>query len=80
MANDSSIYTRCFVFSQAQRKQIADIAATMGSIQPKIGKVVVNGVYREYTEIVRDMTQSRYPDAVLVIKGDIREMKFTEPE
>ena len=80
MANDSSIYTRCFVFSQTQRQQILDIATKMGTSQPKVGKVVVNGVYREYTEIVRDMTQCRYTDAILVTKGDIREMKFTEPD
>lgn len=80
MANDSSIYTRCFVYSQAQRQQMIDIASAMGTTQPKVGKVVVNGIYREYTEIVRDMTQCRYSDAILVTKGDIREIQFTEPE
>ena len=80
MANDSSIYTRCFVFSQLQQQQMTEVASTMGSNRPKIGKVVVNGVYRDYTEIVRDMTQCRFPDAILVTKGDIREIQFTEPE
>jgi hypothetical protein len=52
----------------------------MGSSKPKLGKVVVNGVYREYTDMVRDMTQCRFADAVLVTRGDIREMQFTEAE
>jgi hypothetical protein len=81
MSNEaSSIYTRCFVYSQTQRQQILDIAASMGSSKPKLGKVVVNGVYREYTDMVRDMSQCRFADAVLVTRGDIREMQFTEAE
>lgn len=80
MANSASIYTRYFVFSQTQMQDKINIASSMSSKKPKLGKVVVNGVARDYTEMVTDMARCRYSDAVLVTKGDIRTIKFTEPE
>ena len=80
MANSASIYTRYFVFSQTQMQDKINIASSMSSKKPKLGKVIVNGVARDYTEMVTDMSRCRYADSVLITKGDIRTIKFTEPE
>ena len=77
----SSIYERCFVFSITQADELRNVENTMRADPRnkfKLGHVVVNGVAKEYTEIVTSLDRARYPDARLVAKGDIRKMKFTE--
>lgn len=81
--NSMSIYERCFVYSRTQADDILKVE-TKNNIPTarkkfKLGRVVVNGVQKDYTEIVTSMDRARYPDAILVAKGDIRNMKFTEP-
>ena len=77
----NSIYERCFVYSRTQAEELINtekINNITAKRRFKLGKVVVNGVQRDYTEIVTSMDKARYPDAVLVTKGDIRKLKFTE--
>ena len=75
----SSIYERCFVYSPTQKDDILKIESKDRVDKFKLGTVVVNGVSKNYTEIVTDMSKAKYPDATLVIKGDIRRIKFTSP-
>ena len=79
--NTSSIYQRCFVFSKTQQEAILSVEKGRMSKSQKFnfGTVVVNGVPKVYTEIVTSMERCKYPDAILIAKGDIRKMKFTNP-
>ena len=81
MANTSSIYERCFVYSRTQADEMINLSKSnsIANNKFKLGTVVVNGSNREYTEIVNSLDKARYPDAILVIKGDIRKLHFTEP-
>lgn len=54
------------------------VEANLGK-QIKFGTVVVNGVKKEYTDIVIDPNKSKFSDAVIVTHGDIRKIKYTEP-
>lgn len=80
MTNSASIYTRYFVYSKTQADERKKIESTISSSKFKLGKVVVNGVAKDYTDIVTDMSRCRYGDSTLVTKADIRTVKFTEPE
>ena len=42
------------------------------------GTVVVRGVPKRYTSIVADLNDTK-PDAIVVIKGDIRKIKYNPP-
>ena len=78
MAATTSIYERCFVYSPTQRDELLKLSATGSVNKFKLGTVVVNGISKNYTEIVTNMSKCRYSDAMLVAKGDIRKMSFTE--
>lgn len=75
----ASIYERCFVYSPTQKDELVRIESKDRVDKFKLGTVIVNGVAKNYTEIVTDMSKVKYPDATLVIKGDIRRIKFTSP-
>lgn len=64
-----------FVFSLTQFKMRRDIEAKLGRTY-KPGEVLVNGVYKQYTEILNDPKESRYPDAIIIASGDIRYIKY----
>jgi hypothetical protein len=44
----------------------------------EFGKVVVGGVKKEYTDILLDMSQAKYPDSIKVAEGDIRRIVYTK--
>lgn len=73
----TSIYTRYFVYSKTQMQEKKNIQKGLSSSSVGVGKVIVNGVPRDYTDIVTDMKKCRYGDSVLVYKGDIRKVKYT---
>ena len=72
------LYYRYFIFSQEQKNMRLKVEANLGK-QIKFGTVVVNGVKKEYTDIVIDPNKSKFSDAVIVTHGDIRKIKYTEP-
>jgi hypothetical protein len=45
-----------------------------------LGVTLIVGVTVGVGVIVTDMSRCRYADSVLITKGDIRTIKFTEPE
>ena len=73
-----SLYERYFVYSAEQKDEL--IKSLVVGTRPKLGTVIVNGVAKEYTDILIDMSKARFSDTTLVIKGDIRKLKFTKPE
>lgn len=70
------LYHRVFVFSKTQMDQKKEI---MGK-NVKLGTVIVNGVNKPYTDIVLNMNSVRFSDTKKLIEGDIRKIRYTEPE
>lgn len=74
-----SIYERCFVYSPTQKDDLIRTRQINSTRKIKLGTVIINGVPKDYTDMITDMSKARYSDSILVAKGDIRRMKFTEP-
>ena len=74
MADPSSIYMRYFIYSPTQAEQKKRIESGISAARVKMPKILHNGVYRVYTDIVRDFNQARaaYGDARIVCQQDIR--------
>ena len=73
--NTSSMYFRYFVYSaeeEALKIKVHGDNATFGTVS-------VRGIPKRYTSIVRDPNESK-PDAIVLIKGDIRTIKYTPPQ
>ena len=73
----TDIYYRYFVFSRTQMEDIKSREDKLGRI-PRFGKVIVNGVSKEYTDILTDMKKAVYPDTIKITEGDIRKLVYTE--
>ena len=71
----STMYYRYFIYSaeeEALRIKVHGANATFGTVS-------VRGVPKRYTSIVRDPNESK-ADAIVLIKGDIRKIKYTPPQ
>lgn len=81
MTSDS-LYTRYFMFSYEHYMKIKELADKNGNKNPKLGSVMVAGNFKKYTFMTRDPEtySSRYSDARIVLTGDIRKIRYTEPE
>ena len=69
-----SLYYRYFVYSSEEEAMRIKLYGPTVSF----GTVVVRGVPKRYTSIVKDLKDSK-PDAIVVIQGDIRKIKYTPP-
>ena len=69
-----SMYYRYFVYSAEEEA----LKQTVHGINAEFGTVIVNGVPKRYTSIVNDPAKTP-ADALIVIKGDIRKIKYTPP-
>lgn len=74
----SDIFARYFVFSKEQMDKRKAIEESRGR-RAIFGTVLVNGVYKIYTDIVTSMDKCRFGDSILVTKADIRKVKYTLP-
>lgn len=81
MAIDN-IYIRYFMFSMEHYNKTRDIEKKCGNNNYKFGQVIVSGNYKPFTVITRDPEtySRRYSDAKIVTSGDIRKIKYTEPD
>jgi hypothetical protein len=75
----SNIYERCFIFSREQMEHRISVETANGGSTPKFGSVIVNGIPKTYTDIVVSMDKARYSDSTLLVRGDIRTIKYTQP-
>lgn len=75
----SNIYFRYFIFSKEQKENRITIETTNGGKKPTFGTVVVNGIRKEYTDIVTSVDNIRWPDYKVLTSGDIRKISYTEP-
>lgn len=71
----ADMYTRSFIYSAQQAKELKDINNVNGN-KFHLGSVVVNGVEKKYTSIVRSMDEVQYSDAKELIRGDIRHITY----
>lgn len=81
MSNISGdINQRYFMFSKDHFDKMVDIEKKAGNSY-KPGTVIVNGFPKKFTMITRDPEQytTRYGDAKVVISGDIRKIRYTDP-
>ena len=73
-SNTNSMYYREFIYSaeeEALRQKIHGKNVSFGTVS-------VRGVPKRYTSIVASMEDAK-PDAIVLIKGDIRKIKYTSP-
>lgn len=75
----SNMYERTFVYSREQMQQIKKNEANLGNTHVKFGTVIVNGVAKDYTEILPPGRTSRFADARVLTTGDMRAIKYTDP-
>ena len=74
MAIQQSMYYRYFIYSAEEEK----IRKKVHGPNASFGTVIVRGIPKRYTSIVTDPNKSK-ADALVVIKGDIRKIKYTPP-
>ena len=73
-----SIYHRIWVYSRAEAEQMKSLNSGVSASDLKLGTVVTdNGIAQPYTSIVRNSSEIREADAVIVATGDIRKVHFT---
>ena len=69
------LYTRTWIFSSQQQEELLKIKGK----SYVLGSVIVNGVPKPYTDILRDPSICRFTDAKQLITGDIRRISYTKP-
>lgn len=74
MISNQSMYYRYFVYSAEEE----NLKQKIHGKNAKFGTVIVRGVPKRYTSIVANLADSK-ADAIVVIKGDIRKIKYTPP-
>lgn len=72
--NVPSMYYRYFVYSAEEAERATRIYGKTAAP----GSVIVKGVPKPYTSIMTDPSAMN-TDAIVVTKGDIRKIKYTEP-
>ena len=73
------IYKRYFIYSQQHAEEEERIKAKINK-KAKFGTVMVGGIPKKFTDIVLDPSKLRYTDGKVLISGDIRKIRYTEPE
>ena len=74
----ADMYNRIFVYSAQQAAALKQINEKNGD-RYHLGTVIVNGAEKQFTSIVRDMSEVKYSDAKKLIEGDIRHIKYKSP-
>ena len=71
------IYYRYFVFSRTQLEDIKRREEKLGRYAT-IGKVIVDGIAKEYTDIILNMESAKYADYIIITEGDIRKITYVK--
>lgn len=65
-----------FIFSSQQMKMKIEIESKIGrKYQP--GTVLVKGGYKQFTDILDTPTSIRFPDAIIVAVGTLKNTKYS---
>lgn len=70
---------RYFLYSPTQEKELSEVNNSMGK-RYKPGEVFVQGKYKKYTQLSKTPTNSLYADTIIVAKGILSQMKYTEAQ
>ena len=68
---------RYFVFSRTQLEDIKRREEKLGRYAT-IGKVIVDGIAKEYTDIILNMESAKYADSIIITEGDIRKITYVK--
>ena len=71
------IYYRYFVFSRTQLEDIKRREEKLGRYAT-IGKVIVDGIAKEYTDIILNMESAKYADSIIITEVDIRKITYVK--
>ena len=71
------IYYRYFVFSRTQLEDIKRREEKLGRYATN-GKVIVDGIAKEYTDIILNMESAKYADSIIITEGDIRKITYVK--
>ena len=71
---NTGMYYRYFVYSAEEE----DLRNKIHGNNASFGNVIVRGVPKRYTSILTSMDDAK-SDAILLIKGDIRKIRYTVP-
>ena len=69
-----TMYYRYFIYSAEEEALRIKIHGNNAAF----GTVVVRGVPKRYTSIVKNLEDTK-PDAIIVIQGDIRKIRYNPP-
>ena len=77
----ADIYTRYFLFSQSHYEKIKEIEKKAGNPNYKPGTVMVSGYFKPFTamETRPEKYTQIHGDTKIVLVGDIRKVKYTNP-
>lgn len=67
-----------FMFSKQQMNMLSESAKKTGRTYIP-GTVLVVGSIKQFTEILKE-PNSRFSDAIIVTKGELEKIKYTEPK
>lgn len=73
-----SIYHRIWIYSSTEEEYLRNSHIGSSSKKFKLGIVIVNGIPKNYTSIIKSMDNMRFSDSIVVTKGDIRKVKYTD--
>lgn len=73
-----SIYIRLWIYSATEEEYLKNSHKGFSNKKFKLGIVIVNGIPKNYTSIVKSVENIKFPDSVVITKGDIRTIKYTD--
>lgn len=78
LKQNMSIYMRIWIYSATEEEYLRNSHKGSSNKKFKLGVVVVNGIPKNYTSIVKSVENIKFPDSTIITKGDIRQVKYTD--
>jgi hypothetical protein len=74
----TSVDYKYFIYSKYQHDMRVEVDKKINKVFSP-GKVLVKGTWVPYTTLTNDPNTVNFPDAKIVIEGNINEIKYQEP-
>lgn len=78
LKTNMSIYNRIWIYSATEEEYLRNSHKGLSSKKFKLGIVVVNGIPKNYTSIIKNMDNIKFSDSTVITTGDIRKVKYTD--
>lgn len=76
-----SMYKRYWVYSETEAGLLQKTNQNLNYDKMSLGKVInENGIIKNFTSIVSKKSNIRYSDSIIVMEGDIRQVRYTSPQ